>query len=354
MKTEELQISEKAGDGKNRIDLISDHVRKYLILYTTLSVAIAIPVGYYSSTFTASNKNLFSDLVIFFAILTIYPSMIQLKTESFTRELRSWKPIAISLVYLFALSPLLAFFLAPGFGDNQIASGFLISNVVPASSASLGYVLIAGGSLELATALAIVSIIIAIPMIPILLSFYGGQLSATVPVDPILMSVIYILVIPLLIGQLTRYALLKRKGSEFVNKRSKKYLSLATMLSMFALIFVLVDKEAPVIIAKPEIVGYLIGAQSAIIIGILLLSIIVSRMMHLSYEKHQAVAFISVSKNQSIAAAIAVLALNPVAALAPSVIPMIQPVLLIIYIHLEKPVRKVFNYNAKRGVGAAN
>ncbi|MDG6925749.1 MAG: hypothetical protein JRN09_04285 [Nitrososphaerota archaeon] len=59
------------------LHLASEHVRKYLILYTLLSVAVAIPAGYYSQDFTAANKGLFSNLVIFFAILTIYPSMIQ-------------------------------------------------------------------------------------------------------------------------------------------------------------------------------------------------------------------------------------------------------------------------------------
>lgn len=349
----ETEPNERATSG-GRTAALSEHVRKYLILYTLLSVAIAIPVGYYSRAFTASNKELFSNLVIFCAILTIYPSMIQLKTEGFAKQPRSWRPIVASLIYIFALSPLIAFILAPSFGNSQIGSGFIIANVVPASSASLGYVLIAGGSIELATALAVVSLAVSIPLIPVLLSFYGSQMSTTIPLDPIMMSVLYILVVPLMVGQLTRYALLKRKGSEFVHRSSRKYLSLLTMLSMLALIFVLVDREASLIIAKPGIVGYLIGYQSSIIVGVLLLSILVSRMMHLSYEDHQAVAFISVTKNQSIAAAIAVLALNPVAALAPAVIPMIQPILAIIYIHLEKTVKKVFRYKSSRGVAYGN
>lgn len=94
-------------------------------------------------------------------------------------------------------------------------------------------------------------------------------------------------------------------------------------------------------VAKPQTVGYIIGFQSAIIVGMLVISVLVSRAMHLSYEDHQAVAFISVSKNQSVAAAIATMALNPVSAIAPSIIPMIQPILSIIYINLEKPVRKL-------------
>jgi ACR3 family arsenite transporter len=92
-------------------------------------------------------------------------------------------------------------------------------------------------------------------------------------------------------------------------------------------------------IAKPQVVGYIIGFQSAIIVGILLVSVLVSRAMRLSYEDHQAVAFISVTKNQSVAAAIATLALSPASALSPAIIPMVQPVLAIVYINLEKRVR---------------
>lgn len=112
---------------------------------------------------------------------------------------------------------------------------------------------------------------------------------------------------------------------------------------MFALIFVLVLREAPVIISKPGIVIYLVGFQTIIIVGILALSVFVSRWINLSYEDHQALTLISISKNQSVAAAIAVLSLNPIAALAPSVIPMIQPILIIVYLHLEKSIRLLFS-----------
>lgn len=333
--------------GPRGVAAIADHVRKYLIIYTVVSLAIAIPVGYYTRAFTSANKSLFSDLVLIFAILTIYPSMVQLKTEGLGKSFRSWKAIVVSMVYVFVLSPVIAFTLAPSLGNGSVALGFVTANIVPASSASLGYVLIAGGSLELATALAVLSLAVAIPAIPIFLDIYSRNLAATAPITPIMTSVIFILVLPFIVGQLTRFVLKRYRGSDFVGKTIKPHLSLATMLSMFALIFVLVDKEAGVIISRPEIVGYIIGYQTGIIVGLLLLAIVVSRVLRLSYEDHQSVAFISVTKNQSVAAAIATMALSSSAALAPAIIPMIQPVIAIIYIHLEKPVRRVFAYRRR-------
>jgi len=321
---------------------LSEHVKKYLILYTFLSIVLAVPVGYFSSGLISADKATLSSLVILLAILTIYPSMIQLKTEGLSGTFKLWRPIAVSLSYVFVLSPILAFALAPALGNRDVGTGFVVANVVPASSGSLGYVLIAGGSIELATALAIVSLMVAIPAIPFFLSVYGGQVSADVPIAPIMTSVLYILILPFVAGQLTRYLLLKAKGSAFVGKSLRPYLSLTTMLSMFALIFVLVMREGTLMVAQPLLVGEVIGSQSAIIVGILLLSVFVSRAMRLSYEDHQSVAFISVTKNQSVAAAIATLALSPESALVPAIIPIIQPVLAVAYIHLEGPVRALF------------
>jgi len=306
-------------------------------------VLSGLVIGHYSGGLLASAKSLISDLVIILAILTIYPSMIQMKTDGLLSHIKSYKPIVISLIYVFIMSPIMAILLSSALGNPSIASGFVVSNVVPASSASMGYVLIAGGSLELATVLAVVSVVVAVPTIPLIMNLYSSQMHFTFPITSVMISVLYILIVPLIVGQLTRYTLFRVKGQVLVNLVSKKYLSLVTMLSMFALIFVLVLREAPVIISKPGIVIYLVGFQTIIIVGILALSVFVSRWINLSYEDHQALTLISISKNQSVAAAIAVLSLNPIAALAPSVIPMIQPILIIVYLHLEKSIRLLFS-----------
>jgi len=317
---------------------MSEHVRKYLIVYTLLSVILAIPIGDYFEEYVVTNGAFLSNAVVFFAVLTIYPSMIQLRTEGLVKIFRLWKPIVAFFFYVFFLSPVISFTLAPTFGNPQVGVGFVIGNAVPVSSAALGYVLIAGGSIELATALAVISLIAAMPVVPFIIGLYSTQASMSIPVNSIVTSVFYILVLPFLAGQLTRYVLVKSRGSNFVNKSVRPYLSVATMLSMFALVFVLVAREAGLMVTKPLIVGQVILYQAFIILCVLLLSLSVSWLTHSSYEDHQALAFTSVTKNQSVAAAIATLALGPTAALAPAIIPIIQPILAIAYIHAEKSV----------------
>ncbi|MGY0288693.1 MAG: arsenic resistance protein [Candidatus Methanodesulfokora washburnensis] len=204
---------------------LSGHVKKYLIVYTILSTILALPIGYYFKDVIASNKALISNLVVILAILTIYPSMVQLKTEGLLKSFRSWKQIVLSMLYVFLLSSLLAFLIAPTLGDPHIGIGYVAANVVPASSASLGYVLIAGGSVELATVLAILSLFIGIPVIPLLISIYSSRASVPVPIEPIITSLLEVLILPLVAGQLTRYVIAGSKGLSYVDKNIKPHLS---------------------------------------------------------------------------------------------------------------------------------
>jgi ACR3 family arsenite efflux pump ArsB len=322
---------------------LSGHVRKYLIVYTILSTILALPIGYYFKGAIASNKALISNLVVILAALTIYPSMIQLKTEGLLKSFRSWKQIVLVMFYVFLLSPLLAFLIAPTLGDPHIGIGYVAANVVPASSASLGYVLIANGSVELATALVLLSLLIGIPAIPLIISMYSSRIAVPVPVEPIMTSLLEVLVLPLIAGQLTRYAIARSKGLSYVDKNMKPHLSLATMLSMLALVFVLVLNQATRIIANPAIAISILAYQSIVILALLALSLIVSRALRISYEDHQAMALISVTKNESVAAAMMVSALGPQSALAPALIPMIQPVLAVAYLHVENGVKKLLS-----------
>jgi ACR3 family arsenite efflux pump ArsB len=318
------------------ISSLSNVVRRYLILFTIFSALLALPL----SNVLVIDKALVSNLVTFLAILTIYPSMIQLKMEGLMKSIKQFKQIALSIFYVFIVSPLLSFLIAPCLRDPHVGVGYFAANVVPASSASLGYVLIAGGSVELATVLATLTLFMGIPIIPFLISLYSSSTSIPVPIEPIVTSLLEVLLLPLIIGQLTRYLIIKNKGLPYVEKNIKPHLSLATMLSMLALIFVLVLNQATKIIKEPTMAISIIFYQSIVIATLLLASLLISKSLKISYEDHQAISLISVTKNQSVAAVIAVSALGPQSALAPALIPIIQPILAVAYLHLEGWIKR--------------
>lgn len=335
------------------IEKLAKHMRKYLILYTFLSLIAGLLVGLKFADFFKSNPKLVKNVIVTFAILTIYPSMVQLKTEDLAKSAKMFKEIAISMFFVFILAPFLAMGFAKLFSDIDLALGFVTSNVVPASSASIGFVLIAEGNIELATILAVLSLFGALPAIPTYLSFYASVSAVKIPINKIVSAVLYTLVTPFVAGQITRYFLVHRRlkgieGDEKFKKaraieiRLKPILSLATMITMLILIALLVASKAEVVVEKPKIVCEIVLLQSVMLLTLFGLITILDKIFKLTYREHMAVAFISATKNQSVAAAIAVMALSLKSAIVPALIPIIQAPIVIGYLHLHPWLRKIF------------
>jgi len=340
------------------IKKLAQHMRKYLIVYTFLSLLIGLIVGCEYFHFFKSNLKLAKNLIVTFAILTIYPSMIQLRTEELAKSARMFKEIAISMFFVFVLAPVLAMIFAKFFGDVDLSLGFVTSNVVPASSASIGFVLIAEGNIELATILAVLSLLGSLPAIPTYLSFYASVSAVKVPIGKIVSAVIYTLVTPFIAGQITRWFLIHRrlrglekeekvKMAKRIEGNLKPILSLATMITMLILIGLLVASKAEVVVEKPKIVAEIVILQSAMLFTLFGVITILDKILNVSYGDHMAVSFISATKNQSVAAAIAVMALSLKSAIVPALIPMIQAPIVIGYLHLHPWLERFLNVRKK-------
>ncbi len=353
---------------------VSAHMKKYLLLYSILAIIIGVILGYKYHVFLKANRNLVKNVIISLAILTIYPSMIQLKLERIGSAAKKVKALVLSMFYIFVLSPILAMVFSTAIPNADVAMGFVVSNVVPASSASIGYVLLVDGDIELATVLAVFSLFGSLIAVPGYLNIYSSVTSASVPLGKIMGALVYTLVIPFILGQATRYLAIKyriRKKREdyLLNKENKAtltqeleadiepfkveivkelersikpHLSLATMASMLVLICVLAASKAFMMINSPHIAFMVIGLQAIMLFTILGLVTVSDRLLRMSYSEHEAIAFISATKNQSVAAAIAVMALGPGAALVPALVPAIQAPVAIAYVNLSEYVRKFF------------
>jgi ACR3 family arsenite efflux pump ArsB len=339
------------------IKKFAQHMRKYLIVYTFLSLLIGLIVGCKYIHFFKSNPKLVKNLIVTFAILTIYPSMVQLRTEELAKSAGRFKEISISIFFVFVVAPLLAMAFAKLFGDIDLSLGFVTSNIVPASSASIGFVLIAEGNIELATILAILSLLGSLPAIPMYLSFYASVSAVKVPIGKIVSAVIYTLVTPFIVGQITRWFLIYRKlrglkGEERVKMARKiegnlkPILSLATMITMLILIGLLVASKAEVVVEKPKIVAEIVILQSAMLFTLFGVITVIDKIFNVNYSNHMAVAFISATKNQSVAAAVAVMALSLKSAIVPALIPLIQAPIVIGYLHLHPWLERFFEFKS--------
>ena len=335
---------------------IATHLKKYLIVYVTLVILIALPIGYYNASFFEVHKGTIKNVILSLAIGTLLPSMIQLRSEKMGKELRfKIKEAIVAIVIIFVITPLFAMLFASHIGHRVIGIGYIAANSVPASSASVAYVMLAGGNIELATVLVILSILIALFAAPTYVALYAQSVHVSLPVTVLAESVVIALLFPLVLGQIIRYCFIKRRVEKLaqvskgglectgdnvlsaegkgarerleseIMKKIKPYLSIWTITFMLALIGVLIANKAGLLISNPSLALYIISAQLVIYITIILSLIIASKILSIGYRDHMAMAFISLTKNESVAATMSVLAIGPTAALPAALIPAIQP-----------------------------
>ncbi|MCE4617155.1 MAG: bile acid:sodium symporter [Desulfurococcales archaeon] len=353
-----------------RAEKLSSHLREYLLLYIILVILLAIPIGYKSATILETHKQQMKNVILTLAILTLFPSMIQLRSEQFGSELASKKlETLIALIIIFIAGPVAAILLAGLLPSKPVSIGFVAANSVPASSASIAYVLLAEGNIEFATLLAIISILGALVTVPGYIAFYAKSISVTVPIDLLGKSVGLALLTPFILGQITRYYLVKRRARKLlgddnvklpckkthiekasleealahleeaqeciegrIGKAIKPYLSIWTILAMLLLIGTLIAVKAGLLIKKPFLAAEILGFQGIIYAVIIVSLIIATKLLKLSYEDHSAMAFIALTKNESVAAAVSVMAIGATAALPAALIPSIQPIVAVIYL----------------------
>ena len=356
---------------------IATHLKKYLIVYVILIILIALPIGYYNAGYFKAHKETIKNVILSLAIGTLLPSMIQLRSEKMGKELRfKLKEAIVAIAIIFIITPLLAMLFASRIGHKVIGIGYIAANSVPASSASVAYVMLAGGNIELATVLVILSILIALFAAPTYVALYAQSVHISLPVTVLAESVMIALLFPLILGQIIRYYFIKRKAEKLarvskgrlectgknmlsaegdkgvveclenkIMKKIKPYLSIWTITFMLALIGVLIANKAGLLISNPSLALYIISAQLVIYTTIILSIIIASKVLNIGYRDHMAMAFISLTKNQSVAATMAVLAIGPTAALPAVLIPAIQPLIAILYISTAHTIKRILGKN---------
>ncbi|RLG79116.1 MAG: hypothetical protein DRO10_01075 [Thermoprotei archaeon] len=358
----------------------ANHLKKYLIIYVILMILIALPVGCYNADYFKVHKEMIKNIILTLAIGTLLPSMIQLRAEKMSKEVRfKLREVMVAIAIIFVITPLIAMLFANYIGFKVVGIGYIAANSVPASSASVAYVMLAGGNIELATVLVILSILIALVAAPTYVALYAQSVHMTLPITVLAESVAIALLFPLILGQIIRYCFITRKAEKLVRvskgrlectgesvssaedrkakecleskimKKIKPYLSIWTITFMLALIGVLIANKARLLISNPGLALYIISAQLVIYATIILTLIVSSKILSIGYRDHMAMAFISLTKNESVAATMAVLAIGPTAALPAALIPAIQPLVATLYISMAHIVKRILGESEVKG-----
>ena len=326
----------------NKIKMVSMHLKKNLMLYAIVSIAVGWGAGMLFPQFVINNKSTFSVLITIFVFMMIYPMMINLNLGKIPGVLKKPKPIIMTVIYNFIITPLISILFVNIFiHDPEIALGFMLVMLIPGSSMSLGYTGLVEGGLEIAT----VAMGFLFLLIPILLPFFlhilGKTYNVAIPLGLLLKTVILVLIVPMLAGDLTRRSIIKTRGGDGF-KKIKPLFSLTTMTTMLLMVALIFMMKAPVLFKQWHVVLNLALVTLLYLAIMFPLMTITNKLLKISYKEHMAIAFLSTGKNNGTAIAIAMLAFSPMVAIPAAILPLFQIIFSIGYVQLFKKIKRFF------------
>lgn len=248
-------------------------VKQNLLVVVLASLAAGLLVGQFIETGTREQLQL---LVIPALFVMVYPMMINIDLTRVVRASKHVRPVGLSLLVNFAISPLIAVGLAHLFfnGSAGYAFGLYMIALIPTSGMTAAWTGLAGGDLEAALVALALNLLVAVLVLPLYLSVLVG---GTGMFDPMALyrQLAIVVVVPMIAGNLTRRYLLSRydqSGFKSLKPIFGGISSVGVMLIVFIAtamqsVEILSDPITSVITVIPLVVFYALILVTASLLG---------------------------------------------------------------------------------------
>ena len=211
------------------------HIKESLHIYMVLTIILAIANIHITGGFVVPRTVLISYVVL----LVIFPVLINSRIIEVLKHFKEPRPLFCSLTINFIVSPAIAYGLAKLFlmAYPETVAALLLLSLVPTSAMSVAWTSFSKGST--ATALYLIPINIVFSALVALPFFYpvlvGGAMQ--IKTTAIILNLAIVFFVPLILGDFTRKAIVRRKGNAFFMQRVKPVLSSVSALGVLGLIF---------------------------------------------------------------------------------------------------------------------
>jgi len=224
--------------------------KKNLMKLVPLTIIAALMIGYFGNT------TFLKGGVTYILFLMIYPMMINLNTLDVFKTFQNPKKIIIATGINFIISPLLAIIFAKLFFSNypSLQLGMMIIGLLPTSGMTASWTGLSGGNLKLSLAVMSTNLLLSMVMLPLYLSIFNST-GLVIETSVILMSLLKVVILPLILGDLTRRVILKVKGQAGF-KKMKPYFGEISSFFVLVIIFTAVSLKSKMILTSGSLVVY--------------------------------------------------------------------------------------------------
>jgi len=285
--------------------------QKHMILLIVADMFVALVFSY----FWPEPILFLKKYALLASFLMVYPIMINTSFNEIFNLKGRYKLIITAIIFLFVIEPLLLYLILKLITvDHLIAAGLMFIAIMPTSGMAVVWSKLSKGAPSLTIVILGLSLILSMLTIPLEAHFIIGQ-YAHIPFTILIKSLLIVLLLPLILGLLTRLAIIKNKGeNRFIEL--KPYISLLSNLGLLTIIFIAFGLKGKVLVSNPALVLHI--AIPMIIfyaIGFFILTL-AAKLFKTPKSDIIAFNYACMTKNRSMATAIAILILDPLSVTA--------------------------------------
>jgi ACR3 family arsenite transporter len=326
---------------------------KYLTLWVILSMIVGFLLGKFLPEISSWIESLqVGDISIPMGVclfLLMYPTMVNIEFGEIVKAAKSPKPVILTLIGNWVVAPALMALLARLFlsSYSEYTAGVILLGIAPCTGMVLFWILLANGDVAKGVVITAINALSTLILYAPLAAFYLGVGGIPVPITPIAESVILFVGLPLIVGQMSRKALIMRRGEKWFNNRFRLLIGNIAALALLTTIIILFSLKGEIIANEPFIVGLISIPLLIHFFTMATLFYVIPWLLKFSYKDAVTIAFISSGTQFEVAIATAtvVFGAGSGAALATVVGPLWEVPSMLTFVKLALKTQKYFSHN---------